>query len=264
MRAVSILASIIVGGILTGCGGGDEGSSTPPAPPAGPGVGGTGTATTPAAGGPSMDLAEIAKKMNVPYSKPLAGVEVKPTMDPAGAELRLLADNKGFTSRRDPFALLPVEKAFENAQRREKLFSEGISFTNFFEMPEEKPSEEDTMEPPPNNWRLAGIFQGNGISAIMTNGSYPALMIKPGTSIPGSEWYVVSIDSEKAVLRRRNNKRPREWVVRLQGAFDLGGAGGGDGGGNPGGPGGGNPGRPGGRGDDRDGDGGGIPGSAGK
>lgn len=202
-----------------------------------------------------MSLEDIAKKMNRPYTKPLAGMPLSEKLDPGSAELRLYAENKGFQSRRDPFALLPVEKAFENAQRREKLFSEGLSFTNYFELPEEKPSEEDIVEPPPNNWRLAGIFQGNGISAIMTNGSFPALQIKPGTQIPGSEWYVASIDSEKAILRRRNNKRPREWVVRLQGSFDFGGNQGG-GGGNQGGGSPDSPPLPGGR------DGDGIPGGA--
>jgi hypothetical protein len=78
-----------------------------------------------------------------------------------------------------------------------------------------------TLEPPPAGWRLAGVMTGNGISAIMTNGTFPALDIRPGSQIPGTEWYVVSIDAEKAVLRRTNNKRPREWVVRLQGAFDF-------------------------------------------
>lgn len=241
---LTILAIASLGIALAGCGGGEAGASGPAAPPTGadPAVGGPSGAT--GAGG-TVDLAKLAEKYKVTMAMPDAGVELVQNADPGSQQLRLLADNRGFRSRRDPFALLPIEKAFENAQRREKIFSEGLSFGNYYKEPDPVTREEEIVEPPPMGWRLAGILHGNGISAIMTNGTFPSISIQPGTQIPGTEWYVVSIDKEKATLRRRSKKLPREWVVTLQGSFGFGPTGGGGEGPAGGGPpaGGGKPGR---------------------
>ena len=231
---------------LAGCGGGDSGSTTPPATPPGPGVGITPTTATPgAATGPGdlTALDQLTKGVKgAKITVATAGWPVAQDQDPENKNLKLLATNMGFRSRVNPFALLTAEKAFENAQRREKLFGETPSFGTYFVTPPEVTPEEEVVEAPPAGWRLAGIMQGNGISAIMTNGTFPALDIKPGSVIPGTEWVVASIDNEKAILKRRSKKRPREWVVRLEGSLD-GGTNNNSGGGNGGGPG-----RPGGQG----------------
>lgn len=250
---IYVLSALAVFGLsLAGCGGGDSGSTAPPATPPNPGAGITPGAPTGVATGPGdlTALDQLTKGIKgAKITVATAGWPVAQDQDPENKGLKLLASTMGFRSRQDPFALLTAEKAFENSQRREKLFGETPTFGTYFVTPPEVTPEEEIVEAPPAGWRLAGIVQGNGVSAIMTNGTFPALDIKPGSVIPGTEWVVASIDGEKAILKRRSKKRPREWVVRLEGSLDGGNnnnSGGGDGGGpsRPGGPGG--PGAPGG------------------
>ncbi|MBN9500394.1 MAG: hypothetical protein BGO01_03440 [Armatimonadetes bacterium 55-13] len=179
-----------------------------------------------------------------------AGDQVQPGDLTLVAELKNRnSGNHGqsFASRTDPFALMAEEKAFEVSQSSERLLADsGFSFD--YEEPEQK---DDTPVLEPQVYRrLAGVIVGESVLALIDMGDgRPLEIIRPGQRIPNSEWTVVSIDDEKAILRRNGNKLPRQIVVRLESPpFNPnqgGGAPGGPNGGPGGAPGRGAPGRPG-------------------
>lgn len=149
---------------------------------------------------------------------------------------------QSFTPRTDPFALLAEEKSFEASQSSERLLSEGGSWRFDYEVPEDKNTAPVLEEQPYR--RLAGVIVGESVLALIDMGDgRPLEIIRPGQRIPNSEWTVVSIDEEKAILRRAGNKLPKQIVVRLEspptgvgGGLGTGGGTGGRGG--PNGPGG--------------------------
>lgn len=166
-----------------------------------------------------------------------AGIAVPaPTPDPA--KMKDLVAMKSRMPRTDPFALLAVEKKYDNAQLAERLVAD--SGWRFDYVPPEPVITVEPEEPQPYR-RLSGVLVGDTIMAllVMEDGHYE--LIRPGMKIPNTEWRVISIDEEKALLKRDGNRRPKQIVVRLE--TDPGGggstapAGGGNPrGGNPGGP----------------------------
>jgi type IV pilus biogenesis protein PilP len=125
-------------------------------------------------------------------------------------------ENKGVVAvRDDPFSLLPSEKSYEHEQTAQNL----AAMTGHFPMFYEAPPEIDTtpeVEPQPYR-RLAGIIIGDSVTALIDLGNGQIMEIHPGQRIPGTEWQVLSIDSEKAVLRRVGSRKlPSEVVVRLE------------------------------------------------
>lgn len=151
-----------------------------------------------------------------------AGVPVAPGTGIAPTQL---ADSRNFTRRADPFSLMRSEIDFDNAQRTDRI----LEGANGFAAPVNEPTldiggaPDPVLEPVPT-WRLSGVIIGNGVLALLDTGSR-TYQITPGMTVPGTEWYVVSIDREKAVLARDGSKRPSEFEVGLQGP--IGGRGGG-------------------------------------
>ena len=160
---------------------------------------------------------------------------------PASAPVdpRLIAANVG--SRQDPWALTPVEWSFEQSQRSELFLDEAGGFRLDVEIEADVETEEarPVIEPVPQ-WRLAGVIIGQGVIGLLDTGR-ETYEIRPGMTVPGTEWYVVSIDQEKAVLRRDGNKLPREFAVGLSGPIGDGMGGGAGGAGAAGGGAAGNP-----------------------
>jgi hypothetical protein len=153
---------------------------------------------------------------------------------PAGpVDPRLIAANVG--SRQDPWSLLSEEWTFEQSERTERFLGEVGGFRVDVAIEEDVETEEapPVIEPVPQ-WRLAGVIIGQGVIGLLDTGRN-TYEIRPGMTVPGTEWYVVSIDQEKAVLRRDGNKLPREFAVGLSGPIGdgMGGGGGAAGGGNP-------------------------------
>jgi len=149
---------------------------------------------------------------------------------------------QSLTPRNDPFALLAEEKAFDTSQSSERVLADtGWRFD--YEEPEDK-NQEPVQEEQPYR-RLAGVIVGESVLALIDMGDgRPLEIIRPGQRIPNSEWTVVSIDEEKAILRRSGNKLPKQIVVRLESPPNLGGMGTSGTGGRGGGPNGGPPGGP--------------------
>lgn len=177
-----------------------------------------------------------------PYNPPAhqpaaaAGIGAAVVATPGNDALQL-AQTKFFRTRRDAFALLPSEATFERAQTSFRLLNDGGGFATMFTEPEAKDDVAPVVEPLPA-WRLTGVIIGNGVVALLDTGN-EVFDIRPGMKIPNSDWTVVSIDSDRAVLRRPAGKLPTVFVVPLQGApprdQPSGGTGGGTGGGNRGG-----------------------------
>src|SRR5262249_11073777 len=136
---------------------------------------------------------------------------------------------QSFAQRNDPFALMPEERRFESSQATERVLGESGSWRFDYEPPEVK-DETPVTEPQPYR-RLPGVIVGESVLALIDMGDgRPLEIIRPGQRIPNSEWTVVSIDEEKAILRRPGNKLPKEIVVRLESPpFNPGGGGGGGG-----------------------------------
>ncbi len=205
---------------MAGCGGGEAPASDTPVTP---------TASTPTAGAALAKL-DIGAEAGVPVEMP---------NDPGFQQIYTLAATRNYGHRNDPFALQPIEKAFDADQSQARTVEELGGFTLMYVPPEEKPDEQEISEPQPANRRLAGIVLAkSGVYALLEWDNGRVYEIRPGTRIEGTEWVVVSVDDEKAVLRRGGNRLPHEIVIPLRGS--LGGEfGGGGGGGNNGGGGGG-------------------------
>ena len=145
-----------------------------------------------------------------------------------------LVNTRGFTSRPDPFALHPKERAFEVAQTTERIFGQ-IGFRTDVDMTEPMVVV-PVIEPQPYR-RLAGVIVGESVLALIDMGDGQLQLIRPGQVISG--WRVESIDGDKAILTRSGNVLPHQVVVRLEsppfgGGNPGGGGGGAGGGGNPG------------------------------
>jgi hypothetical protein len=164
-----------------------------------------------------------------------------------------LASRRYGSPRSDPFSLRSDEKQFETQQNTERVLTSIGGFTGpQFEPKGEVQAAPLITEPQPYR-RLAGVVVGDSVLALIDMGNGTTELVRPGQKIPGTEWTVVSIDEEKAILRRGGNRLPRQVTVRLElpppgmGGAPTGGFPGGPGGppsGVPGGPPGGFPGGP--------------------
>ena len=165
-----------------------------------------------------------------------AGVPVTMVADPTFERTKLLSATRYFGRRSDPFSLLAPERAFEARQQVERARQEyGGWFGSEFDMDAAgvlgTPQPQTIVEPQPYR-RLSGILLGNGVAALIEWEDGRVFEVTPGSQIPGTEWVVISIDAERAILRRSGNRLPKEVIVRLgPRASEFGGGGGGGGGG---------------------------------
>ena len=136
---------------------------------------------------------------------------------------KLVADLKGrnsgnhgqsFAPRFDPFALLGEERSYELSQTSERFAQESGGFSFDYEPPVVV-APTVINEPQPYR-RLAGVIVGESVLGLIDMGDGRLEIIRPGQRIPNSEWTVISIDEDKAVLRRSGNRLPRQITVRLE------------------------------------------------
>jgi hypothetical protein len=158
-----------------------------------------------------------------------AGSEL--TGKPGPAATVALATSMPFVKRSDPFALLRQENAYEASQRAERFVQEG-GFLTMWTPPAPPPSVAPTenVEPQPYR-RLSGILIGDSVMAIVEMEDGKTYIIRPGTRIPDTEWRVISVDGDKAILKRAGNRRPTQITVRLEARPPGAGSGGNTGGG---------------------------------
>lgn len=129
--------------------------------------------------------------------------------------IQSLVAQRSFGVRPDPFALLTPERSFNQSQTSERVLVEIGGFATMYEPPVEVADQGEIVEPQPYR-RLAGILVGDTVSAIIIMEDGSAHIIKPGMRIPNSPWRVVSIDEEKAVLRRAGTRKPTQITIRLE------------------------------------------------
>ena len=149
----------------------------------------------------------------IPSVEVTAGTPVR-----QGDNSMIIADYKAFkvTARPDPFALRPFEQEHEAKENNERIFATTGSFFGPLFVPKPESVQVERVEPQPFR-RLAGVLVGDSVIAIIDMGDgSPMQVIRPGMQIPNSPWRVVSIDSDKAILRRSGFVKPTEVVVRLQ------------------------------------------------
>lgn len=208
MRKLALLAVCAsIGGLfVAGCG--DEG------------VHSSAFAQQPPAASPAGASAAKTSKLNAD-----AGVPISVANKPTAFED---AKQATFGTRKNAFSLLPGEVKFNNEQAAARLVSDSGGFSMMYEPPPPKPDEETIVEPQPRR-RLAGILLGDAVIALIQMEDGRVYDVHPGSKIPNSEWTVVSIDQERAVLRRSGNKLPKQIEVKLE-SGPIGGGGGGGGG----------------------------------
>ncbi len=164
-----------------------------------------------------------------------AGVPVQTNVDPNFDRARTIASSKEFGRRSDPFSLLASERKFEREQQNERVIVEyGGWFQSEFVEPDTSAAERQSIVEPQPYRRLSGILLGNGVSALIEMEDGRVWEVVPGSQIPGTDWIVISIDAERAILRRGGSRLPKEIIVRLGPRADgfggpaQGGGGGGD------------------------------------
>lgn len=205
-----------------------------------------------AAAGVLAGCNDVNQAVNTSAGTPPPAKEFKPDVDagvPATVEtdptkIKGLVAAKDFGRRNDPFALMPTERSYEAAQTAERISQEN-GWSMRYEPPvEPDPSTVNVEEPQPYR-RLAGVIVGDTVMAILIMEDGRAEIIRPGMMVPNTEWRVVSIDEEKAILRRAGNRRPHMITIPLEtdpgggvgaptgGTGGQGGQGGNQGGGNP-------------------------------
>lgn len=170
------------------------------------------------------------------------------TLQTMSREELIASSNVSRAARNNPFALFGEELQFQTGIRFENILSQ-LPQTDGFPYappmyvlpPQVTPSEMVEPEAQPYR-RLSGIYFGDTVSAIIEMENGKPYLIYPGSRVGDTEWYVESIDAEKAVLVRSGNKVPKRIIVRLETppAFGTGNRGGGgqpnpDGGGRGGG-----------------------------
>jgi hypothetical protein len=171
--------------------------------------------------GPGEDdyTATRAPVVNIPPDDqllPNVDAGVKPLADVGPEGTVAIAKTMPFLIRTDPFALLRQETAYEASQRAERLVAEGGYLTVWSPPPPPPASPPQVQAEPQPYRRLSGILIGDSVLAIVEMEDGKTYIIRPGMQIPNSEWTVVSLDSEKAVLRRAGNRRPTQITVRLE------------------------------------------------
>lgn len=206
-KPVRFVAALAIGILVAGC------SEEPP------------TAPAPAP-------APVVKTVDM--SKLLAGVDAGNPMGistTTDLETKKVAMGVPFLVRADAFRLLRQESAYEASQRAERLVQETGGYLTLWTPPPPPPPLPPTeqIEPQPYR-RLSGILIGDTVVAIMELEDSTSIIVRPGTKIPNTEWTVVALDADKAVLRRPGNQKPTQIVVKLENP-PLGGMGGGTGGG---------------------------------
>jgi len=131
------------------------------------------------------------------------------------AVAELAAARRAGPARPDPFSLKPYEKQYDTQQSTMRLVATYGPFDPVFTPPVEEDRVPPVIEPQPYR-RLAGVVVGDSVLAIIDMGNGSVELIRPGQQIPNSEWKVVSIDQDKAVLRRGGKTLPHEVTVRLE------------------------------------------------
>jgi hypothetical protein len=194
---------------------------------------------------PFSDLAGDVKREFQAEAPPPPMAGVARELKPMSREELIASSAVSRAARNNPFALFGEELQFQTGIRYDRILSQlpqtdGFAYAPPMFVVSQPPTPPEMVEPEPQPYRrLSGVYFGDTVSAIIEMEDGKPYLIYPGSRVGDTEWYVESIDAEKAVLVRAGNKVPKRIVVRLETPPAFGGGGTDPGGGNPGG---GNPG----------------------
>lgn len=150
------------------------------------------------------------------------------------ANMVKVASRYDFGRRGDPWHMLMAECNFDSDQLAERVVADAGGFVSFYATPDPNAGAGpvEVVEPLPL-WRLSGVILSGGVCALLDMGGR-TVAIRPGMQVEGTDWTVVSINADSAVLKR-SGKSPSKFVVPLQGRISGAPAGGGNAGGGAGG-----------------------------
>lgn len=158
---------------------------------------------------PSFPPVPVVKKMAI-------GVDAGVTVEESKKDIYADANSKIFGARTNPFLLTAAEFKFDRSQSTARVLGDIGGWSNAtIEIPEDR-DRVIPIEPQPFR-RLSGIIVGQSVMGLIDMGDGKEQLIRPGMQIPGTEWTVVAIDGDRAILRRPGNRLPREISVPLQG-----------------------------------------------
>ena len=166
---------------------------------------------------------------------PMAGMPRE--LKPMSREELIASAAVSRAARNNPFALFGEELQFQTGIRYERILgqlpqTDGFAYAPPMFVVTPAPTPPEMVEPEPQPYRrLSGVYFGDTVSAIIEMEDGKPYLIYPGSRVGDTEWYVESIDAEKAVLVRAGNKVPKRIVVRLETPPAFGGGGGNPGGG---------------------------------
>ncbi|MGE0002395.1 MAG: hypothetical protein AB7F50_03745 [Fimbriimonadaceae bacterium] len=182
---------------------------------------------------PPVDATTGVRPIQVDEIKFDAEAGLEPTIVTGDdANMVKVASRYDFGRRGDPFHMLMAECDFDSDQLAERVVADAGGFVSFYATPDPGAGAEaaEVVEPLPL-WRLSGVILTDGVCALLDMGGR-TIPIRPGMKIDGTDWTVVSINADSAVLKR-SGKSPSKFVVPLQGRLSGAPAGGGNtGGGN--------------------------------
>jgi hypothetical protein len=139
-----------------------------------------------------------------------------PVPQPEQVDAVKLASSRSLGARPNPWALMPAEVAFDQSETSSRLLDSQGGFVLEVVPTLDDPEDAAPVYEPVPNWRLSGVLIGSGVMALLDTGP-TTYEIRPGMQIPGTEWRVVAIDSDRALLAREGNKLPKEFYVGLSG-----------------------------------------------
>jgi hypothetical protein len=164
---------------------------------------------------------------------PMAGTPRN--LQPLSREQLIAGAGVSRAARNNPFAMFGEELQFQTGIRYDRILanlpqSNGFPYSAPMFVVSAPPTPPELVVPEAQPYRrLSGVYFGDTVSAIIEMEDGKPYLIYPGSRVGDTEWYVESIDSEKATLVRSGNKTPKRIVVRLETppAFGTGGGGGG-------------------------------------
>jgi hypothetical protein len=112
--------------------------------------------------------------------------------------------------------MLGEERAFDMSQRTESVLNSLGGYAVVIEATFGGETDVRPVVEPVPNWRLSGTLIGQGVMALLDTGRI-TYEIRPGMMVPGTEWRVVSIDADRALLARDGAKLPKQFWVGLSG-----------------------------------------------
>jgi len=176
------------------------------------GCGGSGSSSSSSGGSPAATTTSSATANYTPPNVE-AGIPVTISADKKPFDA-LVSGTVKYGHRADPFTLTKEEEAYDKDQNAERVMAEMGGFRD------EHVEKDDTVvvpyqEPQPYR-RLAGIIVGDSVLALVDMGNGQLEVIRPGQKIDRTDWTVVSIDQDKAVLHRDGPIAPHNVTVRLE------------------------------------------------